>query len=130
MKKILIFLFCVQLLSGNTFLAEMCKTMELIEHFQEHQVENPSINFLSFLHLHYLDQNHKQQTDEHQHHKHLPFDNLNTSSSVLLFCDLVPTFSLKKERIDAFFAQKSIFPSYEKNLCSQYLAAIFQPPRA
>jgi hypothetical protein len=53
MRKILsIGLICIHLF-GNTELGQLIKLPQLISHYQKHNKENPSVNFIKFLVMHY-----------------------------------------------------------------------------
>ena len=66
MKKILIMLFCLQLVSGNSFSHELTQIPNVLAHYKEHKSETPDLSFLDFLQLHYLDAKH-QESDKARH---------------------------------------------------------------
>lgn len=63
--------FLTESLFPNAEVLEFVKIPELVQHFENHKLENPSITFLEFLSLHYGDSQHAARDTKH-HHK-LPF---------------------------------------------------------
>ncbi len=93
MKIFIVILLSIHLVSGNTFLSELTKFTDLIEHFQEHQQKDASINWLTFLKMHYFDAQH-QSSD--QHHQHLPFQHHSSFHCIPFFSTFLFFYSQKR----------------------------------
>lgn len=100
---------------------ELVKISGLVDHYNEHQAENPGgFGILDFLSLHYFDPGH----DEPGSHEHLPFHNPASFSNVVFIAGfhhfIVKPLALKvQKRIP--FQNTSIYNTFQSN--------IWQPPR-
>lgn len=109
-----------------TAIAELLKLPLLVEHYYDHQQENSTTSLMAFLTLHYYSENgtDKDTKEDNQ----LPFKSLSSATTVSFISLMPPAVSvtiLKPERAvnPSFSIYKELF------LSSQYLAAIWQPPR-
>lgn len=105
---------------------ELAKISDLISHYQEHSLENPTISFIDFLHLHYGENAAKHHT-QHNHDK-LPFKNHHhtditfITASIDLHFFALPTYM-------GFVGEKYLFPIYNDIESDQRLSDIWQPPK-
>jgi hypothetical protein len=125
LKNIAIFFLSIYLL-GTTPIGQLCKLPLLFEHFQEHQLENKNLSFISFLKMHYFNGDPKDA--DYDKDMKLPFKTVDFNSSA---CACVvfenPTFKLDNPRITKLVVKNlSKSKSWHSNSC---LNAIWQPPR-
>lgn len=110
---------------GSTQVGQLLKLPVLIAHYQEHKKHNPSINFWGYLHVHYA---HAFEMDEDfKDDLNLPFKSTDAGSSALnMFTPasytIIPYYKLPSP-FKTFFHKNDSIP------VSQYLSAIWQPPR-
>ncbi len=116
-------ILAVQILLPGMDVRELEKLPDLIQHYQEHKAENPSINFLSFLKLHYTNANHHEQ--DHERHHELPFTNHHTGHSPFVVFTIT-TFETSFQKITESEVRYSLYtePS-SKNITF----SIWQPPK-
>lgn len=107
-------------------MSELLKLPQLVEHFYDHKSENKSTNLASFLVMHYYQENgtDKDANEDSQ----LPFKSIGIASTVSFISVAPPQFTVTLiqppvEGTATFGRYKALF------LPSQYLAAIWQPPR-
>ena len=77
MKRFTGILFVAVHLLAYTELHQLLKIPILIEHYQTHQQQDPSLGFLSFLEMHYIGP--FIVDDDYQQDQQLPFRNVNIS---------------------------------------------------
>jgi hypothetical protein len=65
-KYCFVAIFALQFASGHNLVAEALRLPSLIEHLKEHRLENPNISIVTFLYLHYADQNHEHSDSRHE----------------------------------------------------------------
>lgn len=110
---------------GSTQLGQLLKLPELIQHYAEHKKTNPSLNFLGFLHIHYA---HAFEMDEDfEEDMKLPFKTADSGNSAVSIFTPASSPDVSGKRFTDLkntFAQKN-----DPSLSSQYLSAIWQPPR-
>lgn len=108
-----------------TAVGELLKLPLLVEHYYDHKEENTTTSLVSFLAMHYYseDGSDKDAKEDNQ----LPFKSIDTTT--VSFISLMPPALsgavTKPEQLvnPSFGVYKELF------LSSQYLAAIWQPPR-
>lgn len=105
----------------------MGKIANLIEHFQEHKMEDSSISIWSFIRLHYGSDFQKHQT-AHDHSK-LPLKNTYPSVNALILLSDInqPTLNILLE--SAIPEKEQVTPSFNQHFISRNLTDIWQPPR-
>ena len=113
----------VQILLPGMDISELAKLPDLVQHYQEHRTENPSISFFAFLELHYTNASHHEQ-DHERHHK-LPFGNHNTVySSFVVFT--ITTFETSFQKITESAVNNCL---YQEPIEKMISFSIWQPPK-
>jgi hypothetical protein len=126
MKRITVILLALQLLSGNALLPELAKIPELMHHFYEHQRENESIDFVSFLKMHYADPEH--QKNDASRHGSLPLKSMTTAhAETLVWNETTP--SVFFEETSPIFEKSPISAIENLFFDSKIRFSVFQPPR-
>ena len=126
MKRITVILLVIQILSGNVLLPELAKFPQLMHHFHEHQHENKSIDFLSFLKMHYADPEHQQ--NDASRHGSLPLKSVTTAhAEVVVMSETTPSvFIIENTSIFINSAISALEnPFFDSKICF----SVFQPPR-
>lgn len=116
-------LLMMQILIPGMEVQELSKLPDLIKHYKEHKAENPAINFLGFLKLHYTNPSHHEQ--DHERHHELPFTNHHAANAgfiVFTITSFETNFHNIKELEISFSLYKE--PA-EKNITF----SIWQPPK-
>ena len=126
MKRILVILLTIQILSGNVLLPELAKVPQLIHHFNEHQRENTTLDFLSFLKMHYADPEHQRK--DASRHGSLPLKTVTAAhAEIVVLSETTPSVFVAEKT--AVF-ENSILPTTENLFFdSEIQFSIFQPPR-
>lgn len=126
MKKTISILFVLIYLLAETETAQLLKLPVLFQHFAEHKRENKDVNFLAFLHNHYL-QGNKKNSDYDSDMK-LPFKKLTFAVSAIshicipppnCFAIVCPVTKVEPMAITT----PDLFTPYS------ILSSIWQPPR-
>lgn len=124
MKKVLaILLICVYTF-GATEACQILKIPILIEHFNQHKSEHPSMSFIDFLVIHY---NGKDVIDfDYEDDQRLPFKSFENCISFTAFA-VPPVYHLhSKPKIYV----KVSYPAFKKQFHSSlFTKGIFQPPK-
>ena len=123
----LLVIFSLTTLVPSRMWSDMGKIANLIEHYQEHKIEDSSISFWSFITLHY-GSDFQQHQKAHDHSK-LPLKNTPPSVNTLILLSVInqPSFQLL---FDATMPeQKQVMPSFHQGFGSCNLTDIWQPPR-
>jgi hypothetical protein len=124
-KKIFYIILSLQLLSGNQLLSELAKVPVLIEHYKEHCMENRTMDFFTFLKLHYANPEHQKSDAKH--------DSLPLKSSLSAHGEtmvLIPPFTpsvcdIVLENID----YQSLILKENPFFDSKMSFSVFHPPR-
>ena len=127
MKKYLgIFFLSIYLLS-STYGIELFKLPFLFEHFQEHKAQNNSIDFVTFLKMHYSKSNIKDA--DYQKDMKLPFKTISTGNvmTIFLFQENNSIEIVKKQ--DYTKSIQPIFKKYTAPLSKSVLFSIWNPPK-
>ncbi len=114
----------LQILSGSTFIPEMCKVPDLISHFYEHQ-KTESISFINFLHEHYCceDKGNNQHNHEKLPLKHGP-NCCNHSQNTVQYFTYIDDLNISiKENKASFFIEQ--YCLHETDISN----SVWQPPR-
>lgn len=125
-KCVSIFFFATYLLFANTDLLQLVKLPLLVEHYHEHKQWDPNISFLTFMYMHYFEDDVKYADQARD--MEMPFKTSYHSPLTSMGFVFTPA--------DFEIAPKTIFkegnpvpiagsPGYS----SQYLSSIWQPPR-
>lgn len=127
MKRTIVILLVLQVLSGNILLPELAKVPQLMQHFYQHQRENGAIDFLSFLKMHYADPEH--QKSDPSHHSSLPLKSVSSAHAeiVVLHEDIHPTVAFAGKFLN--FKNPQIPSSENLFFDSKIRFSVFQPPR-
>ena len=127
MKKILGILLSLQLLLGNTFISELAKIPALIHHYQEHLKEsNNTLNFITFLEMHYNDVEHQQK--DASRHGSLPLKTHAPAHAETFTFNIENTPSVSTPILQDIENKELIIednPFYD----SKIRFSVFQPPR-
>ena len=119
----------LQILTANVFAESMFNLPTLFQHYQEHQqTETPGINFLDFMVMHYLNEQHEQS--DSKHHSKLPLKNLACHAHMSIDYSLPAAFNLNYKASTAAVLVTKGSSLYTFQLPSAYIAGVFQPPRA
>lgn len=125
MRRIIAIFFCILYLTSTTEASQLFKIPVIIQHYQEHRQADKQMSFLSFLDMHYM--HGSPHDDDYDRDMQLPFKKMDhrpnfSPVSAPVFTEIVPVNT-----------QEHFSPSFviynDRNLYSQYLHAIFQPPR-
>ncbi|MGF2411962.1 hypothetical protein [Ferruginibacter sp.] len=126
LKKISSSVLLLIYLFSATAIGELFKLPVLIGHYYDHREENRSTNLVAFFIMHYQteDGTDKDAKEDSQ----LPFKSMEHAATVAFVSLTPPSFiniTAKPERpiLRSFGVYKELF------LSSQYLVAIWQPPR-
>jgi hypothetical protein len=126
LKKAIVIFFLSIYLFGATPLGELLKIPLLIEHFVEHKSENKSISFFTFLKMHYF--NGDPHDADYEKDMKLPFKTISINSTIAAYC-YGPNFMFNLSRPTFAYIFKHKFSCITENFYSNYLNAIWQPPR-
>ncbi len=126
MKQIIVILLTFQILSGNVLLSELAKVPQLIHHFNEHQRENKTIDFLTFLKMHYADPEHQRK--DASRHGSLPLKTVTSAhAEIVVLSETTPSVFVAEK---AVIFENSILPATENLFFDAKIQfSIFQPPR-
>lgn len=126
MKKIIVILLAFQILSGNVLLSELAKVPQLMQHFHQHQRENNTIDFLSFLKMHYADPEHQRK--DASRHGSLPLKTVTSAhAEIVVLSETTPSVFLAEK---AVIFENPILPATENLFFDSKIPfSIFQPPR-
>ena len=113
----------VQILLPGMDARELTKLPDLLQHFREHRTENPSINFLSFLKLHYTNAIHHEQ--DHERHHQLPSTNHHAAQSPYVVFTIT-TFEASFNRI---MESEIKYSCYTEPVEKSITFSIWQPPK-
>ena len=125
MRKLLTFFVLIAYLSSFSEFGQLFKLPQLVKHFKEHQLVQPSLQVLQFLQMHYTGI--FEVDDDYQQDQKLPFRTTVCQAHVVLICDaplqmnapLPPVYLLEKN-----------FELNNDPACSMFgYYDIFQPPR-
>ena len=126
-KYVSILFLVVYMLSAHSEILELAKLPLLKEHFKEHKQWDASLSFIAFIGIHYFED--ENPYGDQSRDMEMPFKKpcLSFVSSIAGF--IVPSAHtvttskvVVKERVLKFIVDSSAYSS-------QYLAAIWQPPR-
>ncbi len=126
MKRIIVILLTFQILSGNVLLPELAKVPQLIHHFNEHQRENTTLDFFSFLKMHYADPEHQRK--DASRHGSLPLKTVTSAhAETVVLSEMTPSVFVA-EKVVVF--ENSILPATENLFFDAKICfSVFQPPR-
>ena len=117
--------FLTESLFPNAEVVEFIKVPELLQHFENHRQENPSITFYEFLHLHYGDSQHTQR--DLKHHQKLPFSK--THHHHVAGFQVIQTPEEIKSAIGFTLLRKIDVVLYAENKVSTPVSGVWQPPK-
>lgn len=126
MRKCSAYIFFTLYLFSTTEAAQLSKFPVILEHFHEHQKENPRISFLAFLDMHYM---HGSPRDaDYDRDMQLPFK----KATHHMLASAVHINTPAQVSLPAIFpvVHADFITTDDHAVYSTYLSAIFQPPRA
>lgn len=130
LPKIILLLYLFAALTSQQVKTSITKLPFLLQHFQQHQLEDRSTSFTTFFFKHYGD-GFAKHSSEHSHNQ-LPGKGEHSGAQSLeilkAFLSVVPTTQMKP--FSAFVATKIGFTHTTSLLPSAHLSAIWQPPKA
>lgn len=125
MRKFFLIALSALYIFSNTELIEVFKVPRLLTHYQQHHVQNASVTFWNFLVMHYAGDDGTKADDNED--LQLPFHSVNNhclSSLYTLGGAIIQ--SPPPAAVDVL----SVFPhTYERDILSNYINHVFQPPR-
>ncbi|MBC7524368.1 MAG: hypothetical protein H7239_08025 [Flavobacterium sp.] len=126
MKKYLAIALLVLYLMSTTELNQLLKLPALVEHYNEHQLENSSLTFFEFLHMHY------SQADDHDGDKDkdmkLPFKSHSLCCSANPVIVTLPELYVFTSNLVIESSRKEV-NYYRFLICPSPLKSIWQPPK-
>lgn len=127
MKKYISILFlAIAIFCSNSEFLEFAKLPVLIEHFKEHKQWDSKISFLGFMYMHYFQESNKY--GDYGKDMEMPFKMHDHSFATLMgFLVLPPDYLITTKTVYQNFEKKQFTNSSVYS--SQYLSAIWQPPR-
>ncbi len=126
MHKLMAGLFLALYLFGGTTLHELVKIRAFVAHFHEHRAEDPDLNLLEFIAIHYFNGN--IVDDDYARDMQLPFK----TADLCHFCPthLAPATAELEIRYLVALHRKCL-PAYRPGeLPSAHLSDIWQPPKS
>jgi hypothetical protein len=123
-----LFLLCMQILSGNAFASEMAKLPFLIQHYFEHgQEEHPGLSFSDYLWEHYVAKSHDHKEKKHCDDK-LPFKHCHDCCSHMAPL-LILTLPEKSVMLPVLSFESTHVFEHTNNFISSHYDHIWQPPK-
>jgi len=106
-------------------LHDLAKIPYMIDHFNQHKSKATSFSFTEFFDLHYGSMAEEHDKEEREQHKGLPFKAPdNTSIHSTIFLTETQNTSVEQEASEVTYTN-----FYHDHFSSEFLPAIFQPPR-
>lgn len=127
MKRYIALVLLVIYITPIAVFHQLLKLPYLIEHFVEHKEENSNLTFLSFLKMHYDDDNIKYA--DYEKDRKLPFKSHQSSVNVgfVVFMD----YEKLELNFNSVFKEPTTKNFYTKKpFKSSYLSSIWQPPKS
>lgn len=128
MKKAIVIFLCLQILTGNTFGAELMKVQSAISHYIDHEEkDHPGESFLAFLYEHYVCGEHEHETGGHCDDE-MPFKHCADCSNQQV--TMLP-FTLPEDAANISIPDYTVqFPKEAREqFVSSCAIAIWQPPK-
>ncbi len=113
-------------LLANTELHQLMLIPVFFEHFQEHRLENPTINMIDFIVLHYFGEETKDA--DYGRDQQLPFKNANCPEVALTVAMVPEDFPETEAHVFSLSRNEVMFKSLFN--ASSFHFSIWQPPRA
>lgn len=126
MKKATAILFLFIQLSATTEFSQLFKLPILWQHYHEHKQGNKDVSFISYLAIHYLNGDVKDA--DYERDMQLPFKTT-THYQVTSVASILPA-PITTVEPPVYNHLSEIVPSDDTFISSQFLSAIWQPPRA
>jgi hypothetical protein len=124
MNRSLAILFILIHLAGNTEAGQLFRVPLLLQHFHLHHRQDPSVNFIRFLAMHYAGDD-GNKSDDNEDAK-LPFHDFDHSSVSVVYSPLVKSVIAI---LPMDFRDKNKPAEKEENILSRHIGRILQPPR-
>jgi hypothetical protein len=126
LKKATAILFLFVQLSTTTEFSQLFKLPVLWQHYQEHRENNKNVSFMSYLAMHYFNGDVKDA--DYDRDMQLPFKTT-THYQVASVASILPAPIVPVEP-PSYNHLSEIVPSDDTFISSQFLSAIWQPPKA
>jgi len=124
MRKILAILLISIHLTGNTEVGQLLKLPQLVTHFHQHHQQDPSVDFIDFIVMHYAGEDGTSADDDMD--KQLPCHNLTHNTISVAYSPMV-------KDIPAVEFSCCITKDYNSRMLtgvsSKHVSLILQPPR-
>lgn len=124
MKRFLLYIMLVLLVSESTSLYQLAKIPSLYSHFIEHKMLSPAVTFTDYLSMHYWGQDIDDDDDEKD--MQLPFKKFDIHTPSFLFVAFDKVFSIKPQCWP-------INPDFNRDRLIVYFSpeqnSLFRPPR-
>jgi len=110
------------------YLQQIIDVPALLEHYQHHVFEHEKVSFLDFLIVHYTEQYHHEDGNNH---KENPLSNTsNTNSSTLVYGFIPHTLVMNLDGIHISFENIKIPAIAHQNSTSDFFLSIWKPPKS
>ncbi|SHE33134.1 hypothetical protein SAMN05444008_101167 [Cnuella takakiae] len=113
-------------LSATTEFSQLFKLPVLWQHYQEHKEENKDVSFISYLTMHYLNGDAKDA--DYERDMQLPFKT-GSNYQVSSVASILPA-PITATEPPVYYHLSEIVTSDDTFISSQFLSAIWQPPKA
>lgn len=123
-KKVVIYISLILLISSNTSFLQLLKVGFLIQHYQEHKESNNQLSLLQFLSMHYWGNDIKDNDDEKDNQ--LPFKKPLISLGAVF---LVRIYHITIRQPFVYSVLKYCLPKPE-DISSPYEIDLLKPPKA
>ncbi len=126
MKKLLIILLLSSYLFSATDMDELLKINFVVEHYREHKKTDSSISFVSFLLLHY---NNEDSTKKSTEHNRLPFKSHRSVFTTNTFFSFLPNKENGHSVMPVISPNLVIYPEQRCSVITNYQALVWHPPQ-
>lgn len=127
MRRVVAILFLTVVLFTATPMQQLLKLPVLVQHYYEHKNDDTALTLLSFLELHYLS-SHDDNDGDNNRDQQLPFKttDINVAAS---FLNALPGNNTALTISPNITTKQGLTLADETIVSSQYLSAIWQPPK-
>lgn len=122
-KKIIIIFLGALILNGSTEIHQLWKLPFLVKHYLHHRNEDPFLSFITFLKIHYTDNDHPNDSDD-KDDTELPFKSVGNISHID-----TPVLEKKMAATGAHYLLEKPSTYYPKRIPDHRSFSIFHPPR-
>lgn len=122
-KNLAIILLSIHL-TGNTELGQLFKLPRLVQHFFQHQRQDPGINFINFIVMHYAGDDGTTADDDFDNK--LPCHSINCNTLSIVYSPMIKDLSLTTPQPSP---GKQYNDCLQSAISSKHVLMILQPPR-